>query len=183
MGLTYISSVTASSSATLEFTSGIDSSYNEFQFHCINMHGIDDNANFGFQVNAHDGSSQLTGFNELITSAGYKTGHKENDSVTELARLDNINQAEGNAYQPILAHESGNDDDQSTSGILTLYDPASATYVKHFISVGSGSQAADSAQSNGIGGYINTTNAITQISFKFSSGNIESGSIHMYGVG
>jgi len=183
MGLTYIASVIASDDATVSFTSDIDGTYNEYQFHCINMHGITDSRNFGFQVNAHDGSSQLTGFNEVITSAGVKSGHKEDDSVTEMARLDNINQAQGVAYQPILAHESGNDADQSTNGILTLYDPASTTYVKHFMSEGSGSQAGDSAQNNYIGGYINTTNAITQISFNFSSGNIEFGTIHMYGVG
>ena len=183
MALVYIASVTASDDATVAFTTGIDGTYNEYQFHCINMHGITDNKNFGFQVNAHDGSSQLTGFNEVITSAGYKAGHKENDSVTELAKLDNINQAQGQAYQPILAHESGNDADQSTNGILTLYAPASTTHVKHFTSLGSGSQAGDSAQNNGINGYINTTNAITQISFNFSSGNIEFGTIHMYGVG
>ena len=179
MPLVYIASVTASDDATVAFTTGIDGTYNEYQFHCINMHGITDNKNFGFQVNA----SGESGFNEVITSNGYKLGHKEDNSVTEIAKLDNINQAQGTAYQPILAHESGNDADQSTNGILTLYDPASTTHVKHFTSLGSGSQAADSAQSNDVSGYINTTNAIDEISFNFSSGNIEFGTIHMYGVG
>ena len=35
---------------------------------------------------------------------------------------------------------------------------------------------------NFIAGYINTTAAITQIDFKFNSGNIDAGKIKMYGV-
>ena len=33
------------------------------------------------------------------------------------------------------------------------------------------------------GGYMNTTSAIDAIDFKFSSGNIDTGTIKMYGVG
>ena len=33
-----------------------------------------------------------------------------------------------------------------------------------------------------IAGYINTTSAIDEISFKFSSGNIDAGTIKMFGV-
>jgi hypothetical protein len=31
-------------------------------------------------------------------------------------------------------------------------------------------------------GYINTTSAVDKIDFKFSSGNIEAGTIKMYGI-
>ena len=33
-----------------------------------------------------------------------------------------------------------------------------------------------------VGGYINTTSAVDAIQFKFSSGNIDSGVIKLYGV-
>ena len=33
-----------------------------------------------------------------------------------------------------------------------------------------------------VGGYINDTTAITRVRFKFSSGNIATGTIKMYGV-
>jgi hypothetical protein len=61
MGLTYIASVTASASATVSFTTGIDATYNEYQFHFVNMHPATDNVHFQFQVNA----AGQTGFNEL----------------------------------------------------------------------------------------------------------------------
>ena len=80
MGLVYIATATASSSSTLSFTSGIDDTYNEYQFHFVNMHPADDDALFHFQVNAHDGSSQLTGFNEAIASTGFSAWHNEGNT-------------------------------------------------------------------------------------------------------
>jgi hypothetical protein len=66
---------------------------------------------------------------------------------------------------------------------LTLYDPASTTYMKHFTATGSGAVSSNGTRQIYLGGYINTTAAIDEISFKFSSGNIDAGTIHMYGVG
>ena len=40
------------------------------------------------------------------------------------------------------------------------------------------SQSSD----NYIGGYFNTTSALDEFQFKFASGNIESGTIKLYGI-
>ena len=77
----------------------------------------------------------------------------------------------------------GNDNDQAMSGILTLYAPSSTTYVKHFTSRSNVSHGSDVEVQWFMAGYINTTNAIDEISFKFHNGNIDAGTIHMYGVG
>jgi len=66
---------------------------------------------------------------------------------------------------------------------LTLYDPANTTHVKHWTSVGHGAHYQEYSIGLYFAGYIDTTYAITQIDFKFDSGNIDAGSIHMYGVG
>jgi hypothetical protein len=188
MGLTYIASVTASSSATLSFTTGIDSTYNEYQFHFVNMHPQTDSVNFQFQVNAHDGSSQLTGFNETITSTFFYAYHRENDALYALTYNAGNDQAQGTAYQIALTAQANNND-TGASGILTLYDPASTTYVKHFTIEGVAVHTENTVEGQAfaldhhVAGYINTTNAITQISFQMHSGNIDSGTIHMYGVG
>ena len=56
MGLTFIASRTAdepgtgSGEATLSFTSGIDSTYNEYQFYYVNIHPETDDTHFQFQV-------------------------------------------------------------------------------------------------------------------------------------
>tara|TARA_R110001599_G_C11845280_1_gene619916 strand:- start:16 stop:570 length:555 start_codon:yes stop_codon:yes gene_type:complete len=184
MGLVYIATATASSSSTLSFTSGIDDTYNEYQFHFVNMHPADDDALFHFQVNAHDGSSQLTGFNEAIASTGFSAWHNEGNTSSGVGYEVNLDQGVADqTYQTILMSQTGNDADQSASGILTLYDPANTTHVKHWTSVGHGAHYQEYSIGLYFAGYIDTTYAITQIDFKFDSGNIDAGSIHMYGVG
>ena len=162
-------------------TSGIDSTYKAYEFHFVNIHGETDDKDFEFQVNAHDGSSQLTGFNETITSTFFATWHDEGDSSTHLGYRTAEDQAEGNAYQTLYDRvDSAND--AATSGILTLYDPSSTTYVKHFVSRLNGLHADSYTMECHAAGYINTTNAITQIDFKFESGEIQGGEIKMYGL-
>ena len=178
MALTLISTHTASASATLDITSGIDSTYDSYEFHCVNMHPATDEVQFSFQVNA----SGQTGFNETMTTTMFETFHNEGDGSTALQYQAAYDQAQGTGYQNILSRDIGNDNDQSVSGILTLYAPSSTTYVKHFTSVGQGSYYNEYTMSNHVAGYINTTAAIDEISFKFSSGNIDAGTIKMFGV-
>ena len=179
MGLVYIASVTASASATVSFTTGIDATYNEYQFHFVNMHPATDGKNFGFQVNAVGAS----GFNETITSTAFNAHLRENNTGALLGYQTSSDQAQGTAYQRIGSRATGTDNDQSTSGILTLYAPSSTTYVKHFMSNGNGAHSEDYTLTLPTAGYINTTAAIDEISFNFDSGNIDAGTIHMYGVG
>ena len=90
-------------------------------------------------------------------------------------------QAQGSAYQ-IIAQGTGNDNDQSVSGVLTLYAPSSTTYVKHFTATTQYSENRDYSMNSYAAGYINVTAAIDEISFKYSSGNIDAGTIKMFGV-
>ena len=43
-------------------------------------------------------------------------------------------------------------------------------------------QNGDSIMDIFVGGYVNTTAAIDEIQFKMSSGNIDSGTIKLYGI-
>jgi hypothetical protein len=178
MGLTYIASVTASASATLSFTSGIDSTYNEYQFQFVNMHPATDDVQFQFQVNA----AGQSGFNETMTTTLFRAYNREGVPDYGLDYVHWADQAQGTGYQP-LTNKGGADADQSASGILTLYDPSSTTYVKHFTATTQFSYEAEYSMVFNAAGYINVTTAIDEISFKMSSGNIDAGTIHMYGVG
>ena len=178
MSLTYIASVTASASATLSFTSGIDSTYNEYQFHFVNIHAATDESAFGFQFNA-DGAS---GFNETITSTAFKAEHNEADSATGFGYNGGQDQAQGTAYQQ-LTYVQQIANDEAYSGVLTVYDPSSTTYVKHFVAKGNYvHHSGKYSQNLYVAGYVNTTSALDEISFKFESGNIDAGVIKMYGV-
>jgi hypothetical protein len=178
MGLTYIASVTASASATVSFTTGIDATYNEYQFQFVNMHPATDNVHYGFQVNA----AGQSGFNETMTTTVFRAYHREGIDDSGLDYRTPLDQAQGTAYQTLASYQ-GADADQSSSGILTLYNPSSTTYVKHFAARTQYSYEAEYSIEMYAAGYINTTAAIDEISFKFTSGNIDAGTIHMYGVG
>jgi hypothetical protein len=178
MALTLISTHTASASATLDITSGIDSTYDSYEFHFVNMHPATDDVSFQFQVNAVG----QTGFNEVITTAVFAAYHDEAGTDTNLSYRTDLDQAQSTAYVGVGSYRTGNDNDQSTSGILTLYAPSSTTYVKHFVYEGNGSYQAEYSIAMYGSGYINTTAAIDEISFKFESGNIDAGTIKMFGV-
>lgn len=172
---TLISTQTASSSSSLSFTSGIDSTYDVYEWHFINMHPSSD-AQLQFQVNAVG----QTGFDEVITSSYFAAYHDETGVYTTLAAVAQ-DQGQGTSYQGI-SNYTGNDNDQSYSGILKLYSPSSTTFAKHFISRGNDYHGSDYSFNIFVSGYINTTSAIDEIDFKFSLGTIDAGQIRMYGV-
>ena len=91
-------------------------------------------------------------------------------------------QAQGTGYQPIIGYSIGNGNDESCSGVLTLYAPSSTTYVKYFTARGSAYHYPNAADDAFMAGYINTTGAIDEISFAMESGNIDAGVIKMYGI-
>ena len=174
---TLISTHTASSSSSLDITSGIDSTYDVYEFRFENMHPATDGAEFTFQVNAAGAS----GFNEVITSTKIQSYHREGDTDNALSYASFYDQAQGTAYQTINTN-GGFDNDQACSGVLTLYNPSSTTYVKHFTSNMNGAHLADYTIQGLVAGYINVTSAIDEISFAMSSGNIDAGVIKMYGI-
>lgn len=178
MAKTFISKVTASSSSSLSFTSGIDSTYDVYEFHFVNIHAqLDQFYNFGFQVNA----SGQSGFNESIVSTVFQAFFGESGAGGSLSYNVSFHQTSGTTYQ-LAGTQNGNDNDQSLSGILTLFEPSSTTYLKHFMWRNQTNNPSDFAYDNYVAGYFNTTSAIDEIDFKFSSGNIDDGTIKMYGV-
>ena len=86
-----------------------------------------------------------------------------------------------------VTEDSGNDADQAVRGVLWLFNPSSTTYVKHYYSKTSslfwgGGSPNPRTMSSYVSGYFNTTEAMTQVNFKFDSGNISSGDFKMYGI-
>ena len=161
--------------ASASITSGIDSTYGEYIFKFYDVNPASSQPSFDFQVNAVGGS----GFNETITSTFFYTYHAEDDSYAALAYVTGRDQAQGTAYQKI-AGDIGSGADDSCAGELHLFNPSSTTYVKHFysrVNVNTNAYSVDSYAA----GYINTTSAIDEISFKMSSGNFD-GTIKMWGV-
>ena len=176
-----ISTQTASSSSTISFTSGIDSTYKEYIFKFYDTHPATDGAEFQFNGSDDDSSHS---YDVTKTTTFFQSQHDEGGSYTNLGYLTGNDLAQGTGFQD-LGRNIGNDNDQSCVGFLHLFDPSSITFVKHFIARFNNAQDISSTHYSAetyIGGYFNTTADITAIQFKFSSGNIDSGTIKLYGV-
>ena len=173
--LKLISTVTISSATSAaSFTSGIDSTYKEYIFKYINVHGPNEGLTVGFR----DGGSN---FDATKTTTFFKASHAENDSDTDLSYRTGADIAQGTGFQS-LGSTPGTDNDQSITGYLHLFDPSNTTFVKHFISECNTNADAGTTQHTFVAGYCNTTTAIDGVQFKFSSSNIDSGIFKMYGV-
>tara|TARA_R110001592_G_scaffold2190_1_gene13331 strand:+ start:828 stop:1433 length:606 start_codon:yes stop_codon:yes gene_type:complete len=172
-----ISTQTASGSANLSFTSGIDSTYKEYVFKYYNMHPATDDV--FFQVNFRDGGSA---FDATKTTTAFFAFHAEDDSAQDLSYKASRDLAQSTAYQPLSLDSIGNDNDQSCSGTLHLFDPSSTTFVKHFMARTNHIADFDYTFDNYVAGYCNVTTAIDGVDFKMSSGNIDSGVIKLYGI-
>jgi len=175
--LVLLSTQTASSSASISFTSGIDSTYDEYVFKFINMHPQTDQINLTFQGSTDGGSN----YNITMTTTFFWAYHNEADTQAVLEYFTGYDQAQGTGFQ-IITEAVGNANDENTCGTLQIFNPSSTTYVKHFLCRSQTSEGSGYSSDGYTAGYFNTTNAINAIRFQFSSGNIDDGIIKMYGV-
>jgi len=181
--LTHIKTLTASSSGTLTFHHGasgviLDSTYKEYMFEFINIHPSANDSYFTFQANAVGES----GFNETITSTMFRAYNKEDSSANALVYEEgdyDLSQATG--FQ-VLNDSVGTDTDQSTCGRLNIFNPSSTTFLKHFIYTGVENAADNKVQNTFTAGYFNTTAALDEFQFKMNTGNMDTGSIKLYGI-
>ena len=169
-----ISTQTASGSSTISFTSGIDSTYDEYVFKFINIHADTDTANF--TVGFRDGG---TDYDAVKTTTYFRAYHSEAGSSAFGYKTDQ-DLAQSTSYQNLCYSLDGSSDG-NTAGYLQLFAPASTTFVKHFIARTSCVHSAPEEHDSYIAGYCNTTTAIDGVQFKMSSGTFD-GVIKMYGV-
>jgi hypothetical protein len=170
---------TASSSATISFTSNIDSTYKEYIFKFIDIHPSE---NAGFLINfSADGGSN---YNVTKTTTNFEAYHNEagNDASLNYSASGDLAQGTGTQHLTGVSASIGADNDQSAVGIIHLFDPSSTTFVKHFISLFHQNEARDYSWQRYVAGYCNTTSAVNAVQFSMSAGTIASGTIKMYGV-
>jgi len=170
-----LSTVTASSSSSIEFTSEIDSTYDVYHFKIVNIHPATNDVNF--QINFRDGGSN---FDATKTTTFFQSLHTEVDGTgLSYSTPNDLAQSTGNQN---LCEGLGGDADESFCGDVYLFNPSSTTFVKHFISTNQFYQQSNQSRNTFVAGYCNVTAAIDGVKFVMSSGNIEVGTIKMYGI-
>tara|TARA_B100001996_G_C18548263_1_gene549751 strand:- start:142 stop:756 length:615 start_codon:yes stop_codon:yes gene_type:complete len=176
-----IKTLTASSSATLDFVHGtssvvFDGTYKEYIFKYIDIHPA---SVAQLTVNFRDGGSD---FDASKTTTTFNPYHTEADAsgLTYRTAWDlALSQSD-----QIIAQELGNSNDASGSGTLHIFDPSNTTFWTNFMGVTTYYQqwGGESSFQVYYAGQCATTAAIDGVRFKMSSGNIDSGTIKLYGV-
>ena len=177
-----IKNLDASSSGTLSFVDGsdsvdLDNTYKTYYFKFINMHPASDNVEFQWNGSTDTGSN----YNVTITTSVIQYYHDEAGSATALQYDTGMDLAQSTNPQ-IIAENIGNGSDECASGYLHLFNPSSTTFVKNFLISSASYFASDYSNNYYVAGYGNTTSAVDAIQFTMSSGNIDSGTIKLYGV-
>ena len=176
-----IKEVTASSSATVSFVNGssdvvFDNTFDIYEIFYTAVHPATNDTEFGFKATTNG-----TDFGVATTATfSYDFNNEAGNSNSTFQYNTTYDSAESTGLVN-LAHSIGNGNDESCSGRMIIYSPASTTFVKMFNFWTSGYHASDLIENYVGGGYINTTSAITGLQFSFSSGNIDAGTFKLVG--
>ena len=174
-GPVWISTTTASSSASVDITSGFTSTYDKYMIVLVNVRPATNSASLQmFGTVAGDA------FTVNMPTSMFRAYHFESDGAAGVSYEEAGDVANG--YPTRMTHEQENGADASASGIFNLYDPSNTTYVKQWIAHVNGMNYNAASYDYYTGGYFNTASAITGIKFSYSSGNIAAGKFKLYGV-
>lgn len=178
-GLVYLSTLTASNSATLDDTTDITATYDEYLFVLRNVVPVTNNVALKMRVSTNGGSTwQATSYLSLIAGA-FTTGLSGTGSAADGA-TDGILLTGTNTNLDGL----GNAATVGVSGAVWLHSPNSTSDIALVTGqttwLAQGSTRLDVGS---IGGSWNSTGAaINAVRFLMTSGNISSGTIKVYGL-
>jgi hypothetical protein len=180
--MTFIKTLTASSSSTISFVHGssdvvLDSTYPIYVFKFINIHTSQDNTQFQFNCSSDSGSN----YNVTKTTTHFYAYHNEGGSDQALTYAAGSDLAQSTSSQP-LGIGLGTDNDQSLSGELMFFNPSNTVFVKHFLARTNNIMYHNYSLDSYSAGYMNTSSAVNAVQFSMNSGNIDSGTIKLYGI-
>jgi len=175
--LVLISEQTASSSSSISFTSGIDSTYPIYKFEFINIHAGTIDSRLLLKGSTNSGSS----YGVTKTTTAFQSAHAENDSYADIVYMTTGDLVQSTDGQRLITQGMGNNSDDNFCGEMFLFNPSSTTFVKHFIIRTIQNDKNPNANDSFVAGYFNTTSSINAIQFVQTSGNFD-GTIKLYGI-
>ena len=168
--------VAGDSASTASFT-GLDSTYKLYVFKFYDVNPVTNAATLS--INGSDDGSGHS-YDIAKTTTFFRSINNEAGSTAKIQYMTANDLAQGTGVANIV-ESIGNGADESCAGELFLFNPSNATYVKHFYCTNHSYHDSDFAATHYVGGYFNTTAAITAIQFACSS-NMD-GVFKLYGVG
>ena len=180
--MTLIKTITLDSAAgNISFVHGsssvvLDDTYPIYKFVYLNLHPSANNF-VQFNMSADTGSN----YNVSKTTTNFNSSQGEGAEYPAVGYQAGNDLANDTAYQ-VLSFQPYTGNDSSISGELTLFNPSSTTFVKHFMAESHSMHANAFAIQTYVTGYCNTASAVDAVNFQLSSGNIDSGTIKLYGI-
>ena len=176
--LNKIASATADGDSVINFTSGITSTYNVYYVVYNAIHpAAGSKLTVQFTINGSD-------FNLALATAQCNGSNTESGTASNNNADASEDQNDGTAYQSIgYADTIETNAESCCNGFLWLYGPSNTTFHKHFYSRTTAKDDAPGGAQTFTAGEIATASAVTGISFAMSSGNIDSGTFCLYGLG
>jgi hypothetical protein len=164
-----VSSAVASNSATLDFT--LPSGYLNFKIVISNLVPATDAVNLWLRTSANNGSSYDAG----------ASAYRYNNSFVSAAGVITGTGSAANAAM-VVGGQIGNDSQELLCGELLVYDPADSS--KNTSLTWNTIYTTAGGSTNGVfgGGIRLAAEALTNLRLMFSSGNIASGTITLYGL-
>lgn len=171
-GLVLLEQHTASASASLNFTAWYSSAYDEYLVEVISLVPATNTVTLQLQMSTNGGSSYDTASNyttlgSYMFSGGIGLSSPSSNSTTYIDLCDGI----------------GNTANWSVASSFRLFNPGSASLYKNVtglsISFSSGTSTATGVTFVGV---YKSTSAVNAFRLLFSSGNIASGIIRVYGI-
>ncbi len=171
-GLNLVEQHTASSSSSLDFTTGITSLYDDYEFRLVGIIPATDNTNFTMLVSTDGGMNWLGG-----TTYSYGFYYWSPNGASGVAAT-----STGAASLILYDGLSNATTTAETSGDIQLHNPLSSTRRKSVIVRMNGQNgSAGSYALKTAGATLLTTSAINAVRFIMASGAIAEGVIRLYG--
>jgi hypothetical protein len=165
--------------SSIDIESGIDGTYDVYEFILSSLHPSADAAKLRWRSSTDGGSS----YGVATTTSFYQTYNHETSGSTNFSYAAGLDAADSTSDDIYLTDGVGFDNDQTASGRILLFNPSNTTFTKHFIAEIQQSSAGNTCNCSRSSGTISTTSAVDAIQFSFSSGDINSGVIKMFGYG
>lgn len=173
-GLVLLATATASNSATIDFTTGIDATYEEYEIHCINVVAVTNAVTLYLRVSTDGGATFKSGVSDYtrlsLGNSTSATGASGNGSTaSSFIRF---------------ASSSGisNGVNKQQNLIIKAFNPANASLSTTFIGNNVEDNQSGSFVQNQHAGKYNTAGITDAFRILLSSGNISSGEFKLYGV-
>jgi hypothetical protein len=172
---TIINTFTVSGGSSQAITSDITTTYKNYMFVFTDLNPATDGVEWQVNFSTDDGSSWLNKTTTYFRAQVKSDGSGDDLSLITAQSLDN------STANACLSFDIGNGSDESSAGILYVYNPTGTTHNKYFSGHFTSYHASEYINDQYAQGFCASTSAVNRMKFEMSSGNFD-GVIQMYGI-